>query len=129
MNTKSEAQQVVLQVAGEGGGYTILGACSSGHWRFWRDGGGGDSWMFDDEPNSAAVELPPTTSEPVNIGFATIDEALSNISHSWPSLHPIEVHPDFAAHILSRVEKYLATKTGRNDDRSLAAWREACQLK
>ncbi len=129
MNTRSEAHQVVLQVAGEGGGYTILGENLFGHWRFWRDVGGSDSWMFDDEPNSAAVELPSTTSEPVDIGFATIDEALSKISSSWPSLHPMKVHPDFAAQIFSRVEEYLATKSGRNDNRSLAAWREACQLK
>ena len=111
---------------GEGGGYTILGEQRKGGWRFWRDPGCGDSWMYDDDDEASAE---PASEEPIRkprIDYCdTLDEVLEKINASWPRLRPRQVHPMFAADILRRVTHYFAD----NHDPSssvISRWEEIC---
>ena len=119
-----QKEEVILSVAGEGGGYTILGEQRQGRWRFWREPGCGDSWMYDEEESAA-----PPSEEPIReprIDYCdTLDEVLENINASWPRLRQQKVHPVFAADILGRVTEYFTDKHDLSNS-VISRWQEIC---
>lgn len=120
MPVLSKQPEVILKVAGEGGGYTILGDRNEGQWRFWREAGGGDSWMLDDEDGETPEPSPRQPAPPPAIQyFDTLDEVLQEINGCWPSLYPIQVHPAFSQDIWNRVVEYA-----REDYAPLPKWRQ-----
>ena len=124
-------EEVILPVAGEGGGYTILGHQYQSRWRFWRDAGSGDRWMLDDEEvnvASATNEPAPAPAAEPDIGYCdTLEEVLKQINACWPLLHPIQVHPSFASDILRRVTLYLADTNANSHSRVIPRWQEMCR--
>lgn len=122
--------EVILNVAGEGGGYTILGELYLDHWRFWRQAGGGDAWMYeDDDGGENPISVPKERAPEPSICFHdTLDEALEEINSCWPLLHPIEVHAAFAKDILSRVDKYLAENDAHSRGDESLRWRDICNM-
>ena len=127
MTVTPKQTEVILNVAGEGGGYTILGEQYQGHWRFWRDASGSDAWMYDDidtESPSASSNEPAT--EPTICYFETLEEALEQINSCWPHLHPIQVHPSFSQDIWNRVVRYCRDNKGSRTHRVVPKWSELC---
>jgi hypothetical protein len=129
MAKQSNQTEVILAVVGEGGGYTILGEQNDGHWRFGREPGGGDSWMYDEEEDKvetpAALPKQPTP-EPSIVDFDTLDEALEQINSCWPILHPIQVHPAFVQDIWQRAVNYWREHDGSGTHYVLRDWSEIC---
>jgi hypothetical protein len=129
MPTQSKEPEVILEVAGEGGGYTILGEQRDDCWRFWRAEGDSDSWLLDDDDDAEAV-VPLSNervSEPAACYFNTLEAALDQINSCWPHLRPLQVHPAFAKDIWRMVVKYWR----ENEDTSrtqyvLPKWSEIC---
>lgn len=122
-----EKTEVILKVAGEGGGYTILGEQHQSHWQFWRDARGSDEWMYDDldaEATSSTSKEP--AAEPAICQFETLEEALEQINSCWPNLHPIQVHPYFSQDIWTRVVIYFQDNKDDRAHRVLSKWREIC---
>jgi hypothetical protein len=72
--------EVVLHVAGEGGGYTIT--------RF-EDGG---AWRFAVSRRDVFSESDQRARET----YGSLREALGHINAGWPRLHAVQVHPAFA---------------------------------
>lgn len=130
MTAAKQKEVVILHVAGEGGGYTILGEQHQGHWRFWCEPGGGDSWMYEDDDIEAITT--PATKEPTpepDIEYCdTLDEVLKQFNSCWPLLHPIEVHPSFASDILKRVTSYMANNSDRSRSGVTPRWQQMCQI-
>lgn len=129
MAKKTKQPEVILKVRGEGGGYTILGEQHQGSWRFWREPGGGDSWMLDDEDEDVErTEMLPVQPRPeptINYS-ATLDEVLETINDCWPVLSVLEVHPAFAQDIWQRAVSYWPKNPGRHTDYVLPRWSEIC---
>ena len=127
MIAATQKKEVILDVAGEGGGYTILGEQHHGRWRFWRDPGSGDAWMFDDD-NQVNVESARTkpTPEPAIDYCDTLDEVLKKINVNWPRLYPLQVHPSFASDILQRVTLYLTHTSVGSASGVTSRWQERC---
>lgn len=121
-------EEVILHVAGEGGVYAILGQQHQGRWRFWREAGGGDSWMYDDDDVSTA----PASNEPAperGIDYRdSLDDVLKQINSCWPLLHPIQVHPSFASDIMRRVTSYLTDTHARSRGSVISKWQEICAV-
>lgn len=127
MIAATQKEEMILHVAGEGGGYTILGEQHQSRWRFWCDAGGGDSWMYDDEVNAAPATNEPTPEPDIDY-CDTLDEALKQINACWPLLHPIQVHPSFASDILQRVTRYLADNSARSRSGVTPRWQKICKV-
>ncbi len=129
MAKKTKQAEVILHVGGEGGGYTILGAQHDGAWRFWREAGGGDSWMLDDEnedvETTETLPVQPKPEPTINYS-ATLDEVLEQINDCWPVLFVLEVHPAFAQDIWQRAVNYWRKNPGRHTDYVLPRWSEIC---
>lgn len=125
-----EKIQVIMKVAGEGGGYTILGRKHQSHWQFWRDARDSDEWMHDElgaeAPSSTSNE---TAAEPAICQFETLEEALEQINSCWPNLHPIQVHPYFSRDIWNRVVRYFQDNNEGQVHRVLSKWREICLVR
>lgn len=85
--------EIVLQLAGEGGGYVIEGASTSAGWRFRCRVNDASASMLDDNLiiNDTSQWLP------------TLDDALGLMSTAWPMLFPTAVHPQFVSPIRERV--------------------------
>ncbi len=126
MTIPKDQAQVILMLAGEGGGYTVLGAETAGRWKFWVEAGGGDSWLYDDEDvtDQAVVKVP--ASEPQITYFETLDEVMGSLNAAWPSLRPLRVHPSFAKHLMARVEEYIGRHTEGARPVSTSRWRRVC---
>lgn len=77
------SSEIVLCVAGEGGGYTIS--------RF-EDGG---AWRFAVSRGDVFLE---SADQPIE-SYASLREALTQINSGWPRLHALEVHPGFVKEI------------------------------
>ena len=124
--------EVMLEVGGEGGGYSILGEEVHGSWQFWRAASGGDDWMWDEKDDSAKThdqELPTTLPKPPIRYFQTLDEALGTINSCWPILFPVAVHPAIAAAIWTKVEAYIAKYPGHDRHGYIRKWKEQCQIR
>jgi hypothetical protein len=83
--------EVVVHVAGEGGGYTITRFDEGRAWRF-------------------AVSREDVFSESdqlANENYESLREALSHINTGWPRLKALQVHPEFAAEIFQLALKRL----------------------
>lgn len=104
-----------------------MGEEHQGHWRFWRDGSCGDSWMYDDPDDETLSEssIEPAT-KPTICYFETLDEALEQINSCWPHLHPIQVHPSFSQNIWNRVVRYCRDNNGSRTLHVLPKWSELC---
>ncbi|RYH31539.1 MAG: hypothetical protein EON54_21265 [Alcaligenaceae bacterium] len=76
----SERCETVLEVVGEGGGYTVFRFGNEGTWRF----GVSRQDVF-----SESSQHPPKSHE-------TLREALDHINPGWPRLRARLVHPDYA---------------------------------
>jgi hypothetical protein len=125
MAVPPQQTEVILNVAGEGGGYTIMGEQHQGHWRFWRDASNSDAWMYDEDEAPPAPSREPVT-EPTICYFATLDEALERINSGWPNLHPTLVHPSFSQDIWNRVVRYCRDNKGSRTRDLLQRWSALC---
>lgn len=121
--------EVILEVGGEGGGYTILGVQNDGHWRFWREPDCGDSWMYDDEENdvesSATLSEQPKPEQSISC-FGTLAEVLEQINSCWPHLLPTQVHPDFVKDIWQRAVNFWRENDGHRTEYVLPRWSVIC---
>ncbi len=120
-DSSSQESVVILQVVGEGGGYSILGEVHQGTWRFWLEAGGGDSWMYDevDEPDSLKTqpeEVAPSPKPKIEYK-STIDDALGLLNPCWPRLHRLKVHPSFAKDVMRHVDNCTSVSS-RNMQRA-----------
>ena len=129
MAKKTKQPEVILQVGAEGGGYTILGEQHRGAWRFWREPGCGDSWMYDDEDEDVerteTLPLQPRPEPTINYS-ATLDEVLGTINECWPHLIPIAVHPVFVQDIWQRAVNYWRKHDTGRTDYVLPRWSGIC---
>ena len=112
--------EIVLKLAGEGGGYVIEGASTSAGWRFRRRVNDASASMLDDNLiiNDTSQWLP------------TLDDALGLMNAAWPMLYPTDVHPKFVSPIRQRVLQFLGNKDNfewNESRRGLVAerWQEA----
>jgi hypothetical protein len=118
--------EVILDVAGEGGGYTILGERHQGAWRFWRKAGGSDEWLYDeDETITSSSPITPAR-EPVICYSHTIEKALEQINSSWPYLHPLQVHSAFAQEIWNLVVRFWRDNGNHRTRRIISKWSALC---
>jgi hypothetical protein len=96
---------VILEIAGEGGGITILGRQNADRagWEFARKMAS-DNWLLLEEgetPNSEYKE-PPLEWK------GSWDEAIGLIDrYPWAMLIPLEVHPEFKQDVLLEVTRRL----------------------
>jgi hypothetical protein len=74
----------VVELAVEGGGCTIFGQYSEGHWLFWEEGSSFGLGENDDE------EVRSWKSEPTE----SLEEVLPT---DWPYFNPVSVHPEFVS--------------------------------
>lgn len=121
--------EVILHVAGEGGGYTALGTNDNGLWKFWRETGGSDSWMideFDDGPEQIDASAIRPIHEQPTVYFETLDLVLNEINSCWPILHPLKVHHEFAHSIWHRAVNYWTKHDRVATNRAESAWSSAC---
>ena len=95
--TQSEAPDVppttgvytVLEVGGEGGGYTIMADGSSPQTRFRRLASTGEEGLFD-----FLEDVPPSVEEEKPVPWCdSLAEALQTINSAWPLMSGIFVHP------------------------------------
>lgn len=127
MNKLSKQPEVILEVAGEGGGYTIAGELRQGQWQFWRTAGGSDSWLLDEDDNAPSTAPVMPSPEPTCNHYQTLDEALEQINSGWPQLYPLQVHPDFSKDIWSRVTQYWQVhQPTETYQHILEKWSEIC---
>lgn len=128
MAKKTKQAEVILKVRAEGGGYTIMGEQQNGAWRFGREPDCGDSWMYDDEDEVEKPAASPTKPKPkpAIAYFDTLDEALEQINDCWPTLRPMQVHPDFVQDIWQRVVNYWREHDGSGTYYVLPYWSELC---
>ena len=128
MTAISQQGEVILEVGGEGGGYTILGEQHLGKWRFWREQGDGDSWMWDDDDGVASDLLPSpdSTPEPTIKYHYTLDEALETLNSCWPILYPVAVHPAVAAQVMGKVEAYVQSHKDLDKRGHYSKWKALC---
>jgi len=127
VNKLSKQSEVILEVAGEGGGYTIAGELRQGQWRFWRTAGGSDSWLLDEDDNAPSAAPVMPRPEPTCNHYQTLDEALEQINSGWPQLYPLQVHPDFSKDIWSRVTQYWQVhQPTETYQHILEKWSEIC---
>lgn len=119
--------KVILSVAGEGGGYTILGVHHQGNWQLWSDPGSSDAWMYDDFEDEPVENLShePEANPPAR-SFDTLDEVLGQINSCWPTLSPIEVHLDFSNDVWNRVVAYHQRAQHPHKTDVLQQWSQMC---
>ena len=127
MTVLPEQTEVILEVAGEGGGYTIMGKQQDGQWLFWRDGRDSDAWMYDEfDEEAPASTSKETAAEPAVCHYKTLGKALEQINSDWPNLHPIRVHPHFSKDIWRRVVRHFRDNKENQAHRVLSKWSEIC---
>lgn len=127
MTVSSKQSEVILNVAGEGGGYTILGEQHQGSWRFWREPGSSDEFMFDeDDEEKSTVLFEETRPAPPIRYAASLDQVLQEINSCWPRLWPIQVHPVFSEDIWNLVLSYDRHNRPPIAEDILTRWRECC---
>ncbi len=127
-NSKKEA---ILEVGREGGDYTIFGERHEGCWRFWREPGCCDSWLYSIDEVSAQVPADEFREPEIHYLY-TLDDALGTINQCWPRLLPLKVHPEFASEIGIRVLRYLSEEQLSKDSsvygRVIERWSEFCPV-
>ena len=127
---KTTTHEVILQVAGEGGGYSIMGEIHQGEWRFWRNSDSGDSWMWDefDEPGPPKEQpVKPSPGITLVIDYKlSLSDALGSINPGWPLLIPLKVHPEFGKDILHMVQQFFDEKRHRGSAAVISRWQEHC---
>lgn len=122
---------VILQVAGEGGGITILGSrnADGSGWEF-AEKRASDNWLLLD-----AGETPnPEYKEPQLKWLRTWGEAIGSIDrYPWAMLIPLKVHPDFKEDVLVEVARRLtgghpqyARRPADSKKRAMARWESIC---
>ncbi len=122
---------VILQVAGEGGGITILGrrnADGSG-WEF-AEQRATDNWLLLVEGEMPNQEY----KEPPLEWLRTWDDAIGSIDrYPWAMLIPLKVHPDFKEEVLVEVTRRLtgshrkyARGPADSKKRAMARWQSIC---
>src|SRR6184192_4027302 len=82
---RDDGSIVVVELLGEGGGYTILGReVSDGAWQFKVDGYDMTPALIDEEPIARRGDWVPT-----------LQDVLGQINRDWYRLHARELHPKF----------------------------------
>lgn len=122
--------ETVLNVAGEGGGYTILGELHQGKWRFWLDPSESSSWMYDELDRDVTASRTAVTIDEARPSairyYSSLEEALEQINACWPHLHPIQVHTSFSEKIWRLVVEFCKANRGARTNRLLPKWGELC---
>lgn len=127
MTVSSIHPEVILNVVGEGGGYTILGEQHQGSWRFWREPDSSDEFNFDDDDGEKSTRFSEEDRPAPSITYAySLDEVLKEINSCWPRLHPIQVHPAFSQNIWNLVSSYDRHNRSPSEYDVLPRWRECC---
>jgi hypothetical protein len=96
--TRNDGSIVVVDLCGEGGGYTILG-CEriGGAWQFKVDGYDVTPALIDDKP--ATVRR--------GDWVPTLQDVLGQINHGWYFLHARNVNPQFQTALLAEVTQRI----------------------
>ena len=97
--TRDDGSIIVVELLGEGGGYTILGhEAADGAWRFKVDGYDMTPSLIDEAPILRRGDWVPT-----------LQEVLSQINRGWYRLRAKEVHPTFQTALLAEVTQHMLT--------------------
>jgi hypothetical protein len=125
-------EDVILQIAGEGGGITILGrqkADGSG-WEFARKMAS-DNWLLHE-----GGETPnPEYKQPPLEWAGSWNEAIEQIDrYPWAMLIPLEVHPEFKEDLLVEVTRRLTSdhpkyvwSPKQSKKRAMERWLSMCR--
>lgn len=107
--------EVILEVAGEGGGLTIYGIRQDSGWLFSRQ-------VIDQ--TAILLDEPEIRHESVTV--TTWPDALALLDrYPWPRLYPMVAHPDFRQAILSAVIERLDPQCAHSEN-CIERWRELC---
>ncbi|GIM48014.1 hypothetical protein DNHGIG_35630 [Collibacillus ludicampi] len=112
--------EVIVGVAGEGGGISLLGIQTPDGWKYCRESN--ESTRFDDLFDEGYASTNPlrNRSEIVN----TWEEALKLLDrYPWAQLHPLKVHPEFQWKVWSEVLR--RTRDFARNNR-LQEWFDVC---
>jgi hypothetical protein len=116
---------VIVELLGEGGGYTILGhEAADGAWRFNVDGYDMTPSLIDEAPILRRGDCVPT-----------LQEVLGQINRGWYRLRAQQMHPKFQTALLAEVTQRMLTHIG--EDGELAPqlrdtyqrWQRICGVK
>lgn len=119
---RDDGSIVVVELLGEGGGYTILGrAATDGAWRFKVDGYDMTPALIDEEPIVRRGDWVPT-----------LQDVLSQINRGWYRLRAREVYPKFQTALLAEVTQHMLEHIGDNGELTphlrdtYRRWQEVC---
>jgi hypothetical protein len=102
--SSDEETVVIVELLGEGGGYTILGLKETdGAWRFKIDGYDATPSLIDAEAIVRRGDWVPT-----------LQDALGQINRGWYRLRAREVHPKFQTALLAEVTQHMLKHLGDN---------------
>lgn len=110
--------EVILSVAGEGGGYTILGRCDErGIWEFRADGYDWTPQLLGEDAHEREGNWVPT-----------LEIALGQINRAWPRLRPRKVHPTFRTAVLTEVFRVINAdgEIDLYEERTFRRWQQIC---
>jgi hypothetical protein len=103
---RDDGSIVVVELLGEGGGYTILGReTSDGAWQFKVDGYDMTPALIDEEPIVRRGDWVPT-----------VQDVLGQINRGWYRLCARRVHPRFQTALLAEVTQHMLKHTGENGE-------------
>jgi hypothetical protein len=101
---RGDGSVVVVELLGEGGGYTILGhEVADGAWEFKVDGYDVTPTLIDEKPIVRRGDW-----------VSTLHAVLDQINRGWYRLRAREVHPRFQNALLAEVTQHMLTHTGEN---------------
>jgi hypothetical protein len=102
--TRGDGAIVVVELLGEGGGYTILGRqAADGIWQFKVDGYDATPALIDEEPIVRRGDW-----------VLTLQDVLGQINRGWYRLRARQVHPMFQTALLAEVTQRMLEQTGKS---------------
>lgn len=110
--------ELVLRIAAEGGGLTLIRQRIDGGWRFRRTTSDQSLWTTGEAPS------PLTRTSP---WVATWDAAVQLLDrYPWVSLAPLVVHREYRAAVLQAVRERLSAPRRSISERAMQQWESAC---
>jgi hypothetical protein len=113
---------VVVELLGEGGGYTIIGReVTDGAWQFKVDGSDMTPALINEEPIVRRGDWVPT-----------LQDVFGQINRGWYRLRAREVHPKFQTALLAEVTQHMLEHTDENGQLAphlgdtYRRWQEVC---
>jgi hypothetical protein len=104
--TRDDGSIVVVELLGEGGGYTILGReVTDGAWQFKVDGYDVTPALIEEKPIVRRGDWVPT-----------LQDVLGQINRGWHRLRARGVHPTFQTAVLAEVTQRMLMHTGENGE-------------